>query len=108
LPVSNLKEFLAYLKANPDKVNMGHPGVGTGPHLLALQLQELAGSRMNYIPYRGSGPAMIDLLAGQINLMSDQVQNSIGHIRAGSIKALAIASPQRNAQVPDIPTTDEA
>ncbi len=108
LPVGNLKEFLAYLKANPDKVNMGHPGVGTGPHLLALQLQDLAGSRMNYVPYRGSGPAMIDLLAGQINLMADQVQNSIGHIRAGSIKALAIASPQRNAQVSDIPTTDEA
>jgi tripartite-type tricarboxylate transporter receptor subunit TctC len=108
LPVSNLREFLAYLKANPDKVNMGHPGVGTGPHLLAVLLANLAGSRMNYIPYRGAAPAMIDLLAGQIDLMVDQVQNSMVHVRAGSIKALAIASPSRVAQVGDVPTTDEA
>ena len=93
LPVNNLREFMAYLKANPDKVNMGHPGVGTGPHLLAILLQNAAGSRMNYIPYRGAAPAMVDLLAGQINLMVDQVQNSMVHVRAGSIKALAIASP---------------
>jgi tripartite-type tricarboxylate transporter receptor subunit TctC len=108
LPVNNLKEFMAYLKANPDKVNMGHPGIGTTPHLLALQIAERAGSRMNYIPYRGAAPAMIDLLAGQINLMVDQVQNSLTHVRAGSIKALAIASPNRNPQVPDVPTVDEA
>ena len=108
LPVNNLREFLAYLKANPDKVNMGHPGVGTGPHLLAILLQNLADSRMNYIPYRGAAPAMVDLLAGQIDLMVDQVQNSTVHIRAGSIKALAIASPTRVAQVGDVPTVDEA
>jgi tripartite-type tricarboxylate transporter receptor subunit TctC len=108
LPVNTLPEFLAYLKANPDKVNMGHPGVGTTPHLVALQLAERAGSRMNYIPYRGAAPAMVDLLAGQINLMVDQVQNSLAQVRAGSIKALAIASPNRNPQVPEILTTDEA
>ena len=67
-----------------------------------------SGSRMNYIPYRGAAPAMIDLLAGQIDLMVDQVQNSLSHVRAGTIKALAIASPARNAQVADVPTTDEA
>jgi tripartite-type tricarboxylate transporter receptor subunit TctC len=87
---------------------MGHPGAGTGPHLLAVLLQNLAGGRMNYIPYRGAAPAMLDLLSGQINLMVDQVQNSLAHVRAGSIKALAIASPQRNPQVPDVPTVDEA
>lgn len=108
LPVGNLKEFMAYVKANPGKVNMGHPGVGTGPHLVAVQLAERAGGSINYIPYRGAAPAMIDLLAGQINLMVDQVQNSLVHVRAGSIKALAIASPTRNAQVPDVPTVDEA
>jgi tripartite-type tricarboxylate transporter receptor subunit TctC len=108
LPVNDLREFLGYLKANPDKVNMGHPGVGTTPHLVALQLAERAGSRMNYIPYRGAAPAMVDLLAGQINLMVDQVQNSLAQVRAGTIKALAIASPERNAQVAEIPTTDEA
>ena len=108
LPVNNLREFMAYVKANPEKVNMGHPGVGTGPHLLAILLQNAAGGRMNYVPYRGAAPAMVDLLAGQINLMVDQVQNSMTHVRAGTIKALAIASPNRNAQVPDVPTIDEA
>jgi tripartite-type tricarboxylate transporter receptor subunit TctC len=108
LPVNNLREFMAYMKANPDKLNMGHPGVGTGPHLAAILLQQAAGGTMNYIPYRGAAPAMVDLLAGQINLMVDQVQNSMAHVRAGSTKALAIASPQRNAQVPDVPTVDEA
>jgi len=108
LPVNNLREFMAYMKANPDKLNMGHPGVGTGPHLAAILLQQAAGGTMNYIPYRGAAPAMVDLLAGQINLMVDQVQNSMAHVRAGSTKALAIASPHRNAQVPDVPTVDEA
>ena len=107
-PANDLKEFIAYVKANPDKVNMGHPGVGTTPHLVALQLAERAGSRMNYIPYRGAAPAMTDLIAGQIDLMVDQVQNSVGHVRSGTIKALAIASPSRSAQVPDVPTVDEA
>ena len=108
LPVGNLREFMDYVKANPGKINMGHPGIGTGPHLIAVQLAERAGGAINYIPYRGAAPAMIDLLAGQINLMVDQVQNSLVQVRAGSIKALAIASPTRNAQVPDVPTVDEA
>ena len=95
LPPNNLREFMAYLKANPGKVNMGHPGVGTGPHLLAIQLANLAGSTMNYVPYRGSGPAMTDLIAGQIDLMVDQVQTSSGQIRGGTIKAYAIAAPTR-------------
>ena len=100
LPPNTLKEFLAYLKANPGKVNMGHPGVGTGPHLLALQLASLAGSTMNYIPYRGAAPALIDLVAGQIDLMVDQVQTSSEQVRGGKIKAYAIASATRVATVP--------
>ena len=84
LPVNNLKEFLAYVKANPDKVNMGHPGVGTGPHLLALLLQNLSGGSMNYIPYRGAAPAMVDLVSGQINLMVDQVQKDRKSTRLNS------------------------
>jgi tripartite-type tricarboxylate transporter receptor subunit TctC len=99
---------MAYLKANPGKVNMGHPGVGTGPHLLAIQLANLAGGMMNYVPYRGSGPAMTDLIAGQIDLMVDQVQTSSGQVRAGTIKAYAIAAPTRASSAPDVPTVDEA
>src|SRR5258707_4527538 len=108
LPANNLREFMAHLKANPGKVNMGHPGVGTGPHLLALQLANTAGSTMNYVPYRGSGPAMVDLVARQIDLMVDQVQTSSGHVKGGSIKAFAIAAPARSNSVPDVPTVDEA
>jgi tripartite-type tricarboxylate transporter receptor subunit TctC len=108
LPPGNLREFMAYLKANPGKVNMGHPGVGTGPHLLAIQLAHLAGGTMNYVPYRGSGPAMTDLIAGQIDLMVDQVQTSSGQVRAGTIKAYAIAAPARASSAPDVPTVDEA
>jgi tripartite-type tricarboxylate transporter receptor subunit TctC len=87
---------------------MGHPGVGTGPHLMAIQLASLAGSTMNYVPYRGSGPAMTDLIAGQIDLMVDQVQTSSGQVRGGTIKAFAIAAPKRSDTVPDVPTVDEA
>jgi tripartite-type tricarboxylate transporter receptor subunit TctC len=108
LPANNLREFLAYVKANPGKVNMGHPGVGTGPHLLALQLANFVGSTMNYVPYRGSGPAMVDLVAGQIDLMVDQVQTSAAHVKGGTIKALAIAAPKRSDTVPEVPTVDEA
>src|SRR5262249_6079624 len=108
LPANNLREFMAYVKDNPNKVNMGHPGVGTGPHLLALQLAKAAGGTMNYVPYRGSGPAMVDLVAGQIDLMVDQVQTSSAHVKGGAIKAFAIAAPKRSETVPDEPTVDEA
>lgn len=108
LPPVNLREFMAYVKANPGRVNMGHPGVGTGPHLLAIQLANLAGGTMNYVPYRGSGPAMTDLIAGQIDLMVDQVQTSSIQIKQGTIKGYAIAAPTRASSAPDVPTVDEA
>ncbi len=108
LPANNLREFMAHVKANPNKVNMGHPGVGTGPHLLALQLASLAGGTMNYVPYRGSGPAMTDLVAGQIDLMVDQVQTSLAQVKGGTIKAFAIAASARSNSVPEVPTVDEA
>lgn len=108
LPPADLRGFMAHVKANPGKVNMGHPGVGTGPHLLGIQLANLAGGTMNYVPYRGSGPAMTDLIAGQIDLMVDQVQTSSGQVRQGTIKAYAIAAPKRASSAPDVPTVDEA
>jgi tripartite-type tricarboxylate transporter receptor subunit TctC len=107
-PANNLREFMAYVKDNPDKVQMGIPGAGTGPHLMALLLAKTAGGSIQYIPYRGSGPAMLDLVAGQIDLMVDQVQTSQAQIRGGTIKPLAIASPVRGETVPEIPTVDEA
>lgn len=107
-PADTLREFMAYLKANPGKVSMGHPGIGSNPHLLGLQLAKAAGSTMTYVPYRGSGPAMIDLIGGHIDLMVDQVQTSSSRVKDGSIKAFAIAAPARSNAVPDVPTVDEA
>ncbi len=108
LPANNLKEFVAYLKANSGNVKMGIPGAGTGPHLVGAQLETMSGGKIQYIPYRGSGPSMVDLIAGQIDLMVDQVQTSQGQIRGGTIKAFAIASPARSEAMPEIPTVDEA
>ena len=108
LPATTLGDFMTYLKANPGKVTMGHPGVGSSPHLLALQLAQAAGSTMNYVPYRGSGPAMVDLVGGHIDLMVDQVQTSSSRVKGGLIKAFAIAAPARSDAVPDVPTVDEA
>jgi len=108
LPPANLRELIAYIKANPGKVTAAIPGIATSPHLAGLHIQKLADSTLQYVPYRGTGPAMIDLIAGQIDLMIDQAQNSINHVRSGAIKAYAVAAPTRLASAPDIPTVDEA
>jgi tripartite-type tricarboxylate transporter receptor subunit TctC len=108
LPVNDLPGFLAYLKANPDKVNMGHPGVGTGPHLLALQLAKAAGGALNYVPYRGTGPALQDLVAGQIDIIVDQASNSLPQVNAGTIRAYAVTDNRRIPSASSIPTVAEA
>jgi tripartite-type tricarboxylate transporter receptor subunit TctC len=108
LPAQNLRELIAYIKANPGKVTAAIPGIGTSPHLSGLQIQNLAGSTLQFVPYRGTGPAMIDLMAGQIDLMIDQAQNSVNHVRSGAVKGYAVAAPTRLAAMPDLPTVDEA
>jgi len=108
LPASNLEELAAWLKANPDKALAGTGGVGTPPHVAGLLFQKTTGSRFQFVPYRGTGPAMLDLVAGQIDIMLEQALNVIPQLRGGTIKAYAITAKTRMASVPDVPTVDEA
>jgi tripartite-type tricarboxylate transporter receptor subunit TctC len=108
VPAKDLKELVAYLKGNGDKVSGGTAGVGSASHVGVLAFQAATGTSYQLVPYRGTGPAMQDLIANQIQIMIDQSTNSLPHIRAGKIKAYAVTASQRSAAAPDIPTTAEA
>ncbi|HZO46819.1 MAG TPA: tripartite tricarboxylate transporter substrate-binding protein [Xanthobacteraceae bacterium] len=107
-PANDLKEFIAWLKANPDKATAGTAGNGSPPHLGAVFFQHATGTRFGFVPYRGGGPAMQDLVAGQIDLMIDAPATVLPQLRAGTIKVHALAAKSRLASAPDVPTTDEA
>ena len=106
MPAKDLKEFIAWLKANPDKASQGTAGEGGTSHLAGVLFQKQTGTRFQFVPYRGS--AMQDLVAGNIDLMIDQASNALPQVRSGSIKVYAVASKTRMAAAPDIPTADEA
>src|SRR5215210_4698467 len=108
VPAKNFRELLAWLKTNDGKVAAGTAGVGSGSHFSAVYLQTLTGVKLNYVPYRGTGPALQDLVAGQIDMIVDQASNSMAQVQAGKIRAYAITSEKRLAASPDIPTADEA
>ena len=90
VPAKTVPEFIAYAKANPGKVSMASPGTGTPPHLIGALFKAMAGVDMVHVPYRGSGPALIDLLAGQVQVAFDPMPASIEYIRAGKLRALAV------------------
>jgi tripartite-type tricarboxylate transporter receptor subunit TctC len=100
-------EFIAYAKANPGKINMASGGVGSGSHLWGELFKMTAGVDMLHVPYRGWGPALADVLAGQVQVMFDTVATSIGHIKAGALRALAVTAATRLTVLPDIPTVGE-
>ncbi len=106
LPAKTLQELLAWLKAN--RAAAGTAGAGSGSHIAAVYLQSLTGLQLQYVPYRGTGPALNDLVGGQIDIIVDQASNSMAQIRAGTIRAYAISAKERLAAAPDIPTADEA
>lgn len=108
VPAKTLKELVAYLKANPDKVSGGTAGIGSGAHLGALAFNKATGVSYQLVPYRGTGPAMQDLIAGQIQVMVDQSANSLPQVQAGKIRAYAQTAAKRSAAMPDIPTAAEA
>jgi tripartite-type tricarboxylate transporter receptor subunit TctC len=108
IPVQDLKGLIAWIRANQDKVSLGTPGANSLPHVAGIQFQNLTGTRFPFVPYRGAGPAMLDVIAGQIDLVFDQVQSSLSYIRAGRIKAFAVTAPDRVPALPEIPTVDEA
>jgi tripartite-type tricarboxylate transporter receptor subunit TctC len=108
LPVNNVKELIAWLKANPDKASQGTAGAGSASHVSGVYFQKQTGTSFQFVPYRGTGPAMQDLVAGQIDLMFDQASNSLPQVRNGTVKAFAVTAKERLATAPDIPTMDEA
>jgi tripartite-type tricarboxylate transporter receptor subunit TctC len=108
VPAKDLKELVAYLKANADKISGGTAGMGSGSHIGALAFNAVTGTNYQLVPYRGTGPAVQDLIANQIQVMIDQSSNSLPHVRAGKIRAYAVTSKERSAAAPDIPTTAEA
>ena len=108
MPAKDLAELIAWLKANPDKATQGTAGTGGASHLAGVFFQKATGTRYQLVPYRGSAPAMQDLLAGQIDMMIDLAASSTPQVRAGNVKAYAVTSKTRLAAAPDVPTVDEA
>jgi len=108
VPAKNLKEFVAWVKANQDKAAVGSIGVGSAAHVAGVYFENLTGTKLNYIPYRGAAPALQDLLAGNIDFMFDHVANALPHVKSGAIRAYAVTSDTRIPSAPDIPTVDEA
>jgi tripartite-type tricarboxylate transporter receptor subunit TctC len=108
VPAKSLKELLEWLKARPSPPTAGTAGAGSGSHIAGLYFENVAGIKLQYVPYRGTAPAMNDLVAGQIDIIVDQTSNSIAQVRAGTIRAYAVTDDKRVASAPDIPTTDEA
>jgi len=107
LPTQTLKELVEYLKANPDKVPGGTAGMGSGSHLGALAFFAATGTSYQLVPYRGTGPAMQDLMANQIQVMVDQSANSLPQVRAGKVRSYGITAKARSSAAPDIPTAAE-
>jgi tripartite-type tricarboxylate transporter receptor subunit TctC len=108
VPAKTLKELIAWLKARSTPATAGTAGAGSGSHIAGLYFENITGIKLQYVPYRGTGPAMNDLVAGQIDVMVDQTSNSIGQVRAGTIRAYAVTNDKRVESASDIPTTDEA
>ena len=107
VPANDLSEFIGWLKANPDKASMGTVGAGSPPHLLGVWLQKQTGTRFALVAYRGAGPVIQDIVAGQIETTFVNLASSLPHVHAGSMKAFAITAKNRSAAVPDIPSVDE-
>lgn len=108
IPANNLKELIEWIKASPRPVAAGTAGAGSGSHIAGVYLENIVGVKFSFVPYRGTGPALNDLVAGQIDIIVDQTSNSINQIRAGKIRAYAVTDSKRVPTAKDIPTVDEA
>jgi tripartite-type tricarboxylate transporter receptor subunit TctC len=108
VPAKDLKELIAWIKVHDGKVTAGTAGVGSGAHFSGVYFGRLIDAKLQFVPYRGTGPALLDLIAGQIDLIVDQASNSLAQVKAGKIRAYAITSEKHLAAAPDIPTVEEA
>jgi tripartite-type tricarboxylate transporter receptor subunit TctC len=104
IPAKNVPEFIAHAKANPGKINMASGGIGTSTHIAGEFFKMLAGVNLVHVPYRGSAPALTDMIGGQVHVMFDILPSSLQHIRAGALRALAVTSATRSEVLPDLPT----
>jgi tripartite-type tricarboxylate transporter receptor subunit TctC len=104
VPAHSIPEFIDYAKANPGKVNMGSGGIGTTVHMAGELFKMMTGINMVHVPYRGAAPALVDLTAGRLQVMFDAMPNSIGYIKAGRLRALAVTTLTRSKTMPDLPT----
>ncbi len=107
VPADTVKEFIDYAKANSGKVNMASAGIGTSTHLSGALFMQMTGVNLVHVPYRGAGPALVDMLGGQVQVFFDNLPSSIGYLRAGKLRALAVTTAERSKALPDVPTVAE-
>jgi tripartite-type tricarboxylate transporter receptor subunit TctC len=107
LPVANGKELVAWLKANPDSATFATVGAGSGAHVCGIYFEQKTGTKFRYVPYKGGGPVMTDLLANQVDLFCGEASQMLGHFQSGKIKPLVVMSKQRWRPMPDVPTMEE-
>jgi tripartite-type tricarboxylate transporter receptor subunit TctC len=107
LPVKTVPEFIAYAKANPGKIAMGSGGNGSPAHVIGEYFKLMTGTDLTHVPYRGAAPAVTDLLAGQIQVAFTELATSLGHVKSGGLRALAVTTAARTAVLPDVPTLSE-
>jgi tripartite-type tricarboxylate transporter receptor subunit TctC len=104
LPVNSVPDFIAYCKANPGKINMASGGIGNSTHMAGALFEMMTGAGMIHVPYRGSAPALTDLIAGRVQVMFDLMPSSIGYLRSGKLRPLAVTTQARSEALPDLPT----
>lgn len=107
VPVKSVPEFIAYAKANPGKINLGTAGNGSPPHMFAELFMAMTGVDLAVVGYRGGGPALVDLLSGQLQVMFEGITSSIGYVKAGKLRALGVSSATRSPALPDVPAIGE-
>jgi tripartite-type tricarboxylate transporter receptor subunit TctC len=108
IPAKNLQELIAWLKANPDSVTFGTGGLASPPHISGLSLQAVTGNKFQFVPFRGSAPALQQVLGGQLDIIIDQASAALSVAKGGGVRAYAVTAQQRLPSAPDIPTVDEA
>ena len=108
LPLMSIQDVIAYARANPGKLNFGSPGIGSSPHLAGEYFKTLAGVDITHVPYKGSAPALTDLLGGQIQMIFSTVPSAASYVHSGQLRALAVTSAHRSSAFPDLPTVAEA
>lgn len=108
VPAKDLKEFIALARAQPGRLNFGSAGPGSSIHMVTELFQLMSGTKLTHVPYKGSGPALVDLMGGQIQVMFENLPTALPYIESGKLKALAVTSLKRDPRLPNVPTVDEA